>query len=121
MKRNDLLLLLLLLLVAAGSYFCLYSTPSGTAEQITVTIDGKLQGTYALDKEQTLKLQGKNGYNLLQIKNHTAAITAADCPNQLCLQEKKIVLAGESIVCVPHKLVITGISKQGPQLDAVAR
>jgi len=45
---------------------------------------------------------------------------SADCPNQDCVLHKEISQSNESIVCLPHKVVVTVIKEpvEG-DLDAV--
>ena len=44
----------------------------------------------------------------------------ADCPDQLCVKQKKISLKNETIVCLPNKVVIEIEGADSSQLDAVA-
>jgi hypothetical protein len=44
--------------------------------------------------------------NTLVIEGGRARIEAADCPDKLCVKQRAISKAGESIICLPHKLVI---------------
>jgi hypothetical protein len=42
----------------------------------------------------------------LVIKDGKAFIQNADCPDKICAEHKPISKTGETIVCLPHKLVI---------------
>ena len=46
-------------------------------------------------------------YNILVIKNGQVSVSEASCPDQICVHHKKIEHEGESIVCLPHKFVVT--------------
>ena len=46
------------------------------------------------------------GYNLVVVEDGKVSVAASDCPDQICVKHRPISLARESIVCLPHKLVI---------------
>ena len=89
------------------------------AVQIVVTVDGKSYGTYSLKREQVIRIETEYGYNELTIKDGKAGVTASDCKNQVCVHSMAISQNGQSIICLPHKLIIqiTGSGKK--QLDAM--
>ena len=45
--------------------------------------------------------------------------TDADCPDKLCVKTGEIRLSGESIACVPNRVVVT-LRKSGADYDVVA-
>ena len=86
---------------------------------VTVHQDGQEIGTYPLEKEQTISIPyGEDGYNLLFISNGEASISDADCPDGLCVRQRAISHNGESIICLPHKLVIQISAGKEKELDA---
>ena len=62
---------------------------------------------------------GEDEYNLLMISDGTAFVSDADCPDKLCVKQRAISRNGESIICLPHKLVIRIVAKEESRLDAV--
>ena len=76
-----------------------------SASMVSVSVDGE-QKQFDLSQDQTYTIQTEKGYNILQIQNQTATITEADCPDQICVQQKAIHHIGEMIVCLPHKVVV---------------
>ena len=52
----------------------------------------------------------EKGSNTLVIKNGEAAVTRADCPDLICVNHRVVKRNGESIICLPHRVVITVIS-----------
>lgn len=106
MKKQDIIFIggiifIGILLVVA--YRIWYHSPGGTAE---VSIDGKIYQTVSLSEDITITLPTENGYNILTIQDGFADITEADCPDKLCVKQKKIHRTGETLVCLPHKLVV---------------
>ena len=49
---------------------------------------------------------GQEKHNHIRVENETIAITAADCPDKICVQTGAISKSGEIIACLPHKLII---------------
>ena len=85
---------------------------------VIVEQDGKETARYALDENRTVRIEGQGGYNLLVIEGGETWLLEADCPNLLCVKTGKIRYAGQSIVCLPHRLavrIVGGVSA----LDAV--
>ena len=53
------------------------------------------------------------------IKDGKAWVKEADCPDKICAKHRPISRSGESIICLPHKLVITVVNeKETDGIDA---
>ncbi len=48
----------------------------------------------------------QEAYNLLSVSDGVVRMEAADCRDQICVRHRAVSAAGESIICLPHKLVI---------------
>ena len=116
-KRSDLYLIdgcLLAALILCGLWLLLRQTGAS----VIVEQNGKETARYALGEDRTVKIEGEGGYNLLVIENGEAWLSEADCPNLLCVKTGKIRYAGQSIVCLPHRLAVR-ITGGASALDAV--
>lgn len=107
--RNDIIFIGVLLAAVAliGLAFFFFR---GEGDTVTVEVDGKLFGTYALSEDRTVEIRtGKDGeeLNLLVIKDGKAYVETATCPDGICAAHKPVSREGESIVCLPHRVVIT--------------
>lgn len=91
------------------------------ADSVQILQDGELIDTCPLweDDERVISTKEKEGYNLLMISGGKAFLSDADCPDRLCVKQKAISRNGESIICLPHKLVIRIVAKEESGLDAV--
>lgn len=111
MKRTD-IYLLFFLLIFTGLFFLLWPLPNeNTAEYIQVTVNGKYYGTWALNVPKEITVSSALGKNRITIKNGSAFISKSDCPGQDCIKQKGIKKHGDTIICLPHKLVIEGLCK----------
>ena len=85
--------------------------------QVVVSIDGNPYGTYDLNTDQTVNI---NESNQIRIQDRTVRMIEADCPDQICVSRGLIRKSGQSIVCLPHRLVIRLEQAEDQELDAVA-
>ncbi len=115
--RNDIILASALLLIAALAYSIIHSVMHKGSLAI-VSIDGVDVAEYRLDEDIEIEIPIENGHsNTLTIKDGKAFITYADCPDKLCVKRGGIHLTGQTIVCLPHKLVVR-IEGEGGGVDA---
>ena len=105
--RNDVIFIAALLVVIAVAGACLYFF-RGEGNSVTVSIDGTVVATYPLSVDRTEEILTEGGgRNLLIIKDGKAYVESASCPDGICAAHKPIHREGESIVCLPNKVVIT--------------
>lgn len=116
-KRNDLILILGIICIAAFAYLLHERMQNVDDGIVVVKVDGEEKGTYRLSEEQTIEING--GTNILQIKEGKADMTEADCPDKLCVHQKAVSKNGESIICLPNKVVIEVKSSEQSVYDAV--
>lgn len=116
MKFKDLLLLLGILVIAFLGAIGVQILSVKEAERIQVSVDGQVFGVYSLHKDQEIKI---NDTNYLIIKDGVADMIEADCPDQICVNQKAISKTGETIVCLPNKVIVDVKGADGGELDAV--
>lgn len=102
-KRDAVLIAVLLALTAAA--FLWMGGRRGAGTEAVVCVSGQEIGRYALSRPGTYPLNG--GTNLLEIRDGTAAIIEADCPDGLCIHQGKIRYNGQCITCLPNRLTVT--------------
>ncbi len=110
--RNDLILIAGILLVAFIGivYLNFFRSPGNT---VSVSIDGVVYGVYSLSQDITEDIySGENNqnHNRLVISDGKAYMETASCPDGICVAHKSIFRDGESIVCLPNRVVITVIT-----------
>ena len=117
--KNDVFLIAALLILAGGLALFLLLTRQGGG-LVRVQIGGETVMELPLDQDARIVL-GEGGHtNTLVIEDGAAQVTAADCPDQVCVRHGAIRYAGESIVCLPHKLVVSIEGGQGSGVDIIA-
>ncbi|MBQ2936823.1 MAG: NusG domain II-containing protein [Lachnospiraceae bacterium] len=117
--KADVIIISCVLMVAALLFGVIYMNDDPTAE-VSIVRDGERIGQYSLLEDETVTVTDDvGGYNLVLISNGEVRVCDADCPDKLCVKQKSISKGGESIICLPHKLVVQIISKEESDLDAV--
>lgn len=123
MKKADFIVIAVVLAVAGVLLFFLYGVNSESGAYVRVEVDGKVIDTLDINEDTTLEIETDNGgTNTLVIKDGKAKVTAANCPDGICTNHKEINKNGESIICLPHKLVVSVVNENsgGDDVDAVA-
>lgn len=122
MKINDLYIIAAVVALAAALWLGQRFFLSAEGNRILVTENGEMEGTYSLSEDRVLEFTDKNGgKNVLTIKEGKAWMSDADCPDKLCMKQNTITKTGESIICLPHKLVIEVQGDEAAELDAIVQ
>lgn len=107
--RNDIILITAVILAAVIGllYLNFFRSPGNT---VTVTVDGEIYGVYSLSEniaEDIYSGENNENYNCLVISDGKASMETASCPDGICVSHKSIYRDGESIVCLPNRVVVT--------------
>lgn len=123
-KRTDLLIPILCVSLSLIIFFAGTLPVSGKdkGNTVVITVDGEEYMRLPLDQEQDIMIPGHRGLNNhLVIHDGEADIIDALCHDKICVHQKKISHPGETIVCLPNRVVI-GIEGKGEgEVDAVSR
>ncbi len=122
MKKADFILIAVVAVIVGVILFFLYGINNGTGAYVQIEIDGKIVETLPIDTDTTREIVSDgNGTNTLIIKDGYAKMTEANCPDSLCTNQKRISRNGESIICLPHKVVVSVVNENdSEEIDAVA-
>ena len=74
-----------------------------------ITIGGELYKKVALtghDKKEVIEVETKWGNNIIVFEDEKVAVVDADCSDKVCLNQGFIFKPGQSIVCLPHRLMV---------------
>ena len=87
---------------------------------LKVTVAGKVYGTYDTGTDRVIDIESGTDKNTFEIKNGYVSMINSNCKGYDCVHEHSISRQGETIVCLPHKVVleITGDEKE---VDAIVR
>lgn len=110
LKPFDYLIVSLLVIFSFLPFVLLKNSNSAESEVwAELRVDGKLIKKFDLnpDEAQNYRYIDDDGdYNLIEVKNQQIRIKEDNCGDQICVKRGWIKKSGETIVCLPHKLVI---------------
>ena len=104
--RNDIIFVATLLCVIGIAIVCMLIFRV-EGDTVDVSIDGNAYGKYSLSENRTVEIKTDRGTNILVIENGKTYVKSASCPDGICSSHRPISYSGESIICLPNKVVIT--------------
>ena len=120
--KGDLLIVGIILLLAATFFLInvIRDRESSGEGSVLLIRDGSVTASFPLSEDITVTLwnEERTHYNLLMIRDGSAEISDANCPDKICVRSKAIARDGESIICLPHRLVLSVHSERESDMDA---
>ena len=117
--RYDALVAAVVLLLAAALGAYQWRGASADALSVVVRADGAELERFPLG--ETERRYTNNGYTLtLAATAEGVCVSQADCPTRDCVRTGTVTRAGQSIVCLPARIVVTLEGAADAPYDAVA-
>ncbi|KAB7584148.1 NusG domain II-containing protein [Enterococcus faecium] len=117
------ILLLTVLSFLPVMIFGLQQNTATAEKEAVLRVDGTEIKTFPLmagEESNTYTYKDEHGdYNLIEIDGDRVRIKEADCDDQICVRRGWATKNGETIVCLPHKLVIEVRSTDGGDEDSL--
>lgn len=124
MKKGDLILLISVGLLTVASFIYINSLQS---EQVTAQIiqNGRLireiDLTHVAAPYQFRIEDGHGGYNIVEVEQGRIRVVEANCPEQVDVLQGWISQPHQSLVCLPHRLVIKIKAQPQSDVDGIVR
>lgn len=106
--KNDFILIGTVLVLAAIIIIAV-TLLSEKGETVKIIIDGEEKYSYNLAENNKFTiLTGEDDklQNTVIIEDGKAYMQSANCPDKICVAHRAISKEGQTIVCLPHKLVV---------------
>lgn len=118
-KKGDFLIFGLIIAIVISSAIVCYKAPL-SAHTVKIYVDSKEYATYAISEgyEKNVTVKTDYGYNLVSMQSGKVQITESDCPGHDCVHMGSISKTGDTLICLPHKLLVT--LEGGDAVDAVS-
>lgn len=100
----DVVLILLIIIATIAVMLSFWSSDVGN--KVVITVNEEIIGEYSLSTKLTKEIKTEYGSNTLIISKGECYIINADCRDGICVSRGKISKIGESIVCLPHKMIV---------------
>lgn len=123
MKRKDIVLIVIILSIIVIAFGFNYFINRKETDKIEVYVDNKLYKTYDITDTAEVKIETKEGYNIVKVHDGGVEVTEASCPDKICIKEGFIHKHSENIVCLPNKvnIKITGDNSEDNEEDVIAK
>ena len=142
-RKADIILFIVLVIIglAASAALTLSHGEAGSGAKVIIESGGELYARYPISEDRTVVVPAPKQtavdtpagnpadaasvqydyYNVVVISGGTVSVTEASCKNQVCVKHGAISRPGESIVCLPNRLVvrIEDGSEEGGGYDSV--
>ncbi|MBR4768541.1 MAG: NusG domain II-containing protein [Lachnospiraceae bacterium] len=104
--KNDVLLIGGLLTVSLAVFFMfrVFQRPGAYVE---IRSGNEIVTVLPLSRNETRVVNSTLGTNTVVITDGSVSVTEADCRDHICIKRGPVKNVGETIVCLPHKLVLT--------------
>lgn len=113
MRKNDYLLILFIILFSVLLFFIRQNTSSNN-NILTIKLGKEVVKTIPLSgKTSELSLKTKHGLVQIKVEGNKAFIFASPCKDKLCIKQGSIANPGETIACLPEKVLLIIKNNQG--------
>lgn len=102
---GDIVLLFIIISLCAGMII-IFGLNKTKGKTVRISVDGEKVKTMALDEDYEYRVETPQGHNIVVVKDGVVRVTEADCPDKICVNHKPVSDIGETIICLPHKVVV---------------
>lgn len=123
-RKGDIIAVAVIAVLCIALFLGLYVFNSNKGTFVQIEQNGSVIATLPLDEDAVYNIETNSKItNTIEIKDGEASVSYADCPDQICANHAPVSLAGESIICLPNKVVVSVVGSDGneSQPDGVAR
>ncbi len=108
MRKNE--WILIMIIIGVASIVFLVSTffiERKQGNQVEIKVENEVVGIFSLNENREIEIPLQGGLvNIARIENGAIEMVKANCPDKVCIGFGKIKNVGETIICLPHKVVI---------------
>ena len=122
MKKADIILLIFILFLSGILLFFKNINATKDNLYLVVTVDSKVvkKDLYKNMINKEINIDNKFGHNKIVVDKNGVKVVEADCKDQVCVNTKEINKAGQTIICLPHRLEVKLISEKN-RIDVIAK
>jgi hypothetical protein len=124
MKKGDLVIVLILAAAVISWYGINNLNKPEDERQIVIEVNGDIYKVIAVEagmKQQEIHIELGNGkYIDIIVDEKGAYVKDVICPDKICQKTGLISRAGQSIVCLPNKVVVYVEGKAESEIDGIS-
>lgn len=120
MKPGDWALIACALLASVAVAIWVWLPGRADAGVANVYVNGELRAALPLNEDAVFNLNENGAENAVEVKAGRAHMLSANCADGYCVKQGYVHYDGETIICLPHRVVIELVSGEESGLDAIA-
>ncbi|WP_234958763.1 NusG domain II-containing protein [Sporanaerobacter sp. PP17-6a] len=108
-KGDKYLIIIIIIISLISIIYVERDATSYNSKYISIQVNGKEYKKITFNPKmvgKTIPIKTKYGYNLIEIGDKKVRVIEADCPDKLDVKQGYISKPGETIVCLPNRLII---------------
>jgi len=117
---GDVALIIVLLLASGGSIVVLRAALAA-GEYCVIFAGDEEFGRFPLSKDRTVHVPGPLGTTDVVIRQGSVRVVDSPCPHRVCVSMGEKRRSGETVACVPNRVLVLVCSRRGSGVDAITR
>lgn len=107
-KYDKILIVTVFLISIIGIYISSLQLDSSSSKYLYIEVDGEVYKEVIFDEntEMSLEIESVYGYNNIVMESGYINMVSANCPDQICVVERRISRVGEMIICLPNRTLV---------------
>ena len=120
MKVGDWVLIACALALSAALAVWVWLPGRADSGVANVYVDGELRASLPLNQDTVFTVSEDGAENVIEVKDGRARMLSANCPDGYCVRQGEVRYDGETVICLPHRVVIELSAGEESGLDAIA-
>ena len=120
MKVGDWVLIACALALSVALAVWVWLPGRADAGVANVYVDGELRASLPLNQDTVFTGSEDGAENVIEVKDGRARMLSANCPDGYCVRQGEVRYDGETVICLPHRVVIELSAGEESGLDAIA-
>jgi len=119
LTRNDKILILGLVTVASFFFVRLFFI-SSEGSQALIKVGNSPAQRISLRMDRIINLEGEKGKVTIEVKDGRVSVVESSCLQKICVNTGWVNKPGQSIICLPNKVLVTIEGKETLGIDGVS-
>ena len=108
-SRNDLIIISIVVICAICFYLIYALRTNNTGTHAEIRMNGNVILTVSLEENKIFSVEEHPAVQFI-VRDGRIAFYASDCPDQICVRNGFLHLAGQASVCLPNRIVLNIVS-----------
>ena len=120
LKKRDIILIVSLLVVGIIALVIWHFIYSVDGKYVTIEQRDNLIRIYPLNVDKEIEIEHRGEVvNKIVIEDGYCYMEEAECPDHLCIKQGKVNKSGQTIVCLPNRVVVTVVDSNNGDYDSI--